>query len=60
MIIECKEMNAGLNEAVIRQILNYNISLKAEYLVLTNGKETFALRVMGAGYNWIDELPEFQ
>jgi hypothetical protein len=32
MIIECKEMNAELNEAVIKQILTYNISLQVSYL----------------------------
>jgi hypothetical protein len=60
MIVECKEMNAGLNEAVIRQLLNYNISLNTEYLVLTNGKETFALKIMGTNHTWLEELPDFK
>src|SRR3954467_12351957 len=29
MIVECKEMGVPLNEAVIKQILNYNITLQA-------------------------------
>jgi hypothetical protein len=60
MIIECKEMNEGLNEAVIKQILNYNISLQVSYLVITNGGETFALSLDGINHNWINELPEFK
>jgi predicted type IV restriction endonuclease len=37
MIIECKEMNVNMDEAVIRQALNYNITLQTDYLVITNG-----------------------
>lgn len=59
MIVECKEMNAELNEAVIKQILNYNISLQASYLVITNGRETFALSIDGTQHSWIEEIPEF-
>lgn len=60
MIVECKELNATLNEAVIKQILNYNISLKVDYLVITNGKSTFALLLDGEKFAWIDVLPEFK
>ncbi len=59
MIVECKEMNATLNEAVIKQVLNYNISLKVDYLVITSGTSTFALLLQGQGFDWIEELPEF-
>ncbi len=59
MIVECKEMNAELNEAVIKQILNYNISLQASYLVITNGRETFALSIDGTQHMWIEEIPDF-
>ncbi len=45
MIVECKEMQVTINEAVIKQILNYNITLEAEYLVVTNGTSTFALAI---------------
>ncbi len=59
MIIECKEKNVPLNEAVITQILNYNITLKVEYLVITNGNETHALHLSNGGFTWIEKLPEF-
>ncbi|MBA4139773.1 MAG: type I restriction enzyme HsdR N-terminal domain-containing protein [Segetibacter sp.] len=59
MIVECKEMKAELNEAVIKQILNYNISLQVSYLVITNGRATFALRVDGMQHHWIEEIPDF-
>ena len=59
MIVECKEMKAELNEAAIKQILSYNISLQVSYLVITNGTSTFALMLEGGKFAWIDELPHF-
>jgi hypothetical protein len=59
MIVECKEQNVALNEQVIRQILNYNITLQVQYLVITNGTSTFALHIDQKNHQWIDELPHF-
>lgn len=59
MIVECKEMQVKLNEGVIQQILNYNITLQAEYLVITNGTSTFALHVQQGKFEWLQKLPDF-
>ena len=59
MIVECKGMQVKLNEAVIKQILNYNITLQAEYLVITNGTSTFALHVQQGKFEWLQKLPDF-
>lgn len=59
MIIECKEMEVELSEAVIKQILNYNITLQVKYLVITNGKSTFGLYIKDGQFEWISELPDF-
>jgi hypothetical protein len=59
MIIECKEMKVELNEAVIQQILNYNITLKVQYLVITNGTSTFVLQLEDGGFTWLQDLPDF-
>ncbi|HEX8461540.1 MAG TPA: type I restriction enzyme HsdR N-terminal domain-containing protein [Segetibacter sp.] len=59
MIIECKEMNVELSEAVIQQILNYNITLQVEYLVITNGSSTYALHLKQGKFEWLEALPEF-
>jgi hypothetical protein len=60
MIVECKEMNVELSEAVIKQILNYNITLQVKYLVITNGKSTFALYIQQGEFDWLTELPDFK
>ncbi len=59
MIVECKELKVQLSEAVIQQILNYNISLQVEYLVVTNGKQTFGIRAEGNTHKWLENLPDF-
>ena len=53
------KMFPGLNEAVLKQILNYNITLQAEYLVITNGTSTFALHVQQGKFEWLQKLPDF-
>ena len=60
MIVECKEMEVPLTEAVLQQILNYNISLHVDYLIITNGKATFGLELKDKNFSWLNELPDFQ
>jgi hypothetical protein len=43
MIVECKEMNVPLTDAVASQVLRYNITLNVRYLVVTNGSYTYGL-----------------
>jgi len=59
MIVECKEMQVKLNDSVIQQILNYNITLQVDYLVITNGTSTFALHVQDGKFEWLQNLPDF-
>lgn len=60
MIVECKEINVELTEDVIKQILNYNITLQVQYLVITNGKSTFALYIQQGQFEWLTDLPEYK
>lgn len=57
MIIECKEMEVPLSEAVLRQILRYNISVGCTYLVITNGSYTWAWQVTNGQAAEIEDLP---
>lgn len=57
MIIECKEMDVTLNDAVAAQVFRYNMSLKVQYLVVTNGSYTFGLDTTTG--NAIDAIPLF-
>jgi hypothetical protein len=57
MIIECKEMNEPLNEAVLQQVLRYNISIPSVYLVITNGNATNAWELQDGNAAQLAELP---
>jgi hypothetical protein len=46
MLIECKEQNVPLNDAVINQMLNYQSVLQCKYIVVTNGNSTLAWRTL--------------
>lgn len=59
MIVECKEMLVKLDEAVIKQILNYNISLRVQFLVITNGTDTFAFELKEGKVQALLEIPNF-
>lgn len=59
MVVECKELKVPLTEAVISQILNYNINLQVEYLVVTNGNQTFGIQAQGNTHKWLEDLPAF-
>lgn len=56
MIIECKAPNEVLNEKVFEQIARYNMSLKVDYLWVTNGKYNYCYNLK-AGGQLLDEVP---
>lgn len=60
LIVECKEMEVKLDEAVIKQILNYNISLRVQYLIITNGSDTFAFELKNGTIQMLTEIPDFE
>lgn len=59
MIIECKEMNVAMDEAVLKQVLNYNIRLQTPFVVITNGTNTYGFALQNATMQQIQELPGF-
>lgn len=59
MIIECKEMNVPLSEAVLKQVLNYNISIQASYLIITNGTDTAGFALNHGKAEPLTQFPEF-
>ncbi len=59
MIIECKEMNVMLNDSVLRQALNYNISIQADFIVITNGTGNYGFALQNGKAETILEFPDF-
>jgi hypothetical protein len=61
MVVECKSPDLKINQDVVRQASMYNASLKAKYIVVTNGLVHFC-----ASTNWeenkielLNELPVY-
>jgi type I site-specific restriction-modification system R (restriction) subunit len=57
MIVECKEMEVALNDAVITQVLRYNAYLDVDFLVVTNGSATHAFET--ATQKWLTDFPDY-
>lgn len=45
LLIECKAFNVAVTQAVFDQAARYNMVLDAEYMVITNGLETYCCKV---------------
>ena len=61
LIVECKAPSIEITQATFDQIARYNMSLKAEYLMVTNGLDHFfcQLDYVQEKYLFLKELPPF-
>ena len=57
LLIECKSFRKSLDEDVIIQLMKYNLELRADIVLMTNGKQTYAWKV-GEGEKFITEESE--
>lgn len=59
MIVECKNEKEVLTEKTLEQALRYNLSIKAAYIVVTNGANTITFHHNNNIIERINELPDF-
>jgi hypothetical protein len=59
MLVECKAAEIKLNDDVLQQVLRYNISIPALYLVITNGAEVYGWVKEGGTLRPLPELPQW-
>ena len=59
MIVECKAPEIVLNQGVFDQVARYNIVLKVDYLIITNGLSHFCCKMNYAenSYTFLREIP---
>ena len=57
MLIECKAGEIVLDEKVLLQVLRYNISMPANFLVITNGQFTYAWEKINGELKEIPQMP---
>ena len=60
MMIECKATSVKLDEAVLQQVLRYNISVPVNYIVITNGSFTYAWQRKDNNLELINDLPDIK
>ena len=61
IIVECKSSDLKISEKTMHQILNYQSSLQANLLVLTNGLDTYCLNIdyKKNKSNFLNSIPEY-
>lgn len=59
MIVECKAPEETLNEKVFEQIARYNLSLKVNYLWVTNGANNYCCK-LNKGVRLLPAVPAYQ
>ena len=57
MLVECKAGEIVLDEKVLFQVLRYNISMPANFLVITNGQFTYAWEKINGELKEIQQMP---
>ena len=59
MIIECKEMNVALDESVLKQVLNYNITVQADFVIITNGTDNYGFILQNGVAEQLSAFPDY-
>ena len=61
MIIEYKAPDVEITQAVFNQIMRYNIVLRVEYLVISNGIQHFCCQMdyVNNRYNFLQDIPDY-
>ena len=62
ILIECKSPGVKISQSTFDQIARYNMTLKAEYLMVTNGLNHYFCKMdyQNEKYDFLTDLPEYQ
>jgi len=61
LIVECKAPSVKINQKVFDQIARYNLSLRVDFLIVTNGLEHFCcqLNFKKNQYSFLEHIPDY-
>jgi len=61
LLVECKSHKEPINQSVIDQVARYNITLKAPYLLVTNGVQSYCCAIDKAtnDIQFLDKIPSY-
>jgi hypothetical protein len=60
LMVECKSMDVTITDAVVHQVLRYNLAIPVQYLVVTNGNGSWFFEKKTGRLDLIQELPEWK
>jgi hypothetical protein len=61
LIVECKSFKIKINQNTFDQIARYNLALRSQYLMITNGIEHYYCNIdfQNKSYRFLKEIPNF-
>ncbi len=61
LLVECKAPSVKIDQKVFDQIARYNLSMKVDYLIVTNGLEHFCCQLdfQNNKYHFLQDIPLF-
>lgn len=62
LIVECKAPNIPINQTTFDQIARYNLTLNADYLMVTNGLNHYYCQMdyQHSKYQFLKDIPEYK
>ena len=62
LIVECKAASVKIDQKVFDQIARYNMKLKVDFLIVTNGLEHFCCKIdyQNQKYLFLKKVPEYE
>ena len=60
LLVECKAPTVPISDKTMKQIAWYNMALKVDYLVVTNGRATYCCKMdySNQGFEYLSEIPK--
>ena len=60
LLVECKSQNSKLKAETFNQTISYQRTLKAKYLLITNGQEHFCFHITRKKLIFLNQIPSYQ
>ena len=61
LLVECKAPSVPISQATFDQVASYNLALKTDYLLVTNGRSSYCCQMdyEEESYLFLEEVPVF-
>ena len=60
LLVECKANKINLNSDVFEQTITYQKTMKAKYILITNGQNHYCFQLKDAKLNFLKRIPTYQ